>query len=160
MGKPRPSSGRASSWRAISGHRPILRITRRTTSVRHASSWVSARTAPTRRITASSFGKIPTTRDRLLISLLILSSGLFDQIFTQCALGNAVNAMTSALAVSISGPTFGSVLTSWSRTCSHPAETASRSGWAKIVRNSAATMSLCDLGIRASRLRAKWTRHR
>ena len=26
MGKPRPSIGRASSWRAISGHRPILRI--------------------------------------------------------------------------------------------------------------------------------------
>src|SRR4030095_1325868 len=29
-----------------------------------------------------------------------------------------------------------------------------------MVRNSAATMSLCDLGISASRLRAKWTRQR
>lgn len=35
------------------------------------------------RITAASLGKIPTTRDRRLISLLIRSSGLVDQIFDQ-----------------------------------------------------------------------------
>gem|GEM_PF-2259158 len=51
-------------------------------------------------------------------------------------------------------------MASWSRTCSQVACTALASGWAKIVRNSAATMSLWDLGTRASRLRAKWTRQR
>ena len=40
------------------------------------SSWMSARTAPTRRMTAASLGKIPTTRARRLISLLSRSSGL------------------------------------------------------------------------------------
>jgi hypothetical protein len=58
-------------------------------------------------MTASSFGKMPTTRDRRLISLLIRSSGLFDQILIQCALGNAVNASTSVFAASIDGPIFG-----------------------------------------------------
>ena len=60
----------------------------------------------------------------------------------------------------VSGPIFGNALASWSRTCSQVACTALASGWAKIVRNSAATMSLWDLGTRASRLRAKWTRQR
>src|SRR3954451_10682510 len=107
-------------------------------------------------MTAASLGKIPTTRERRLISLLIRSSGLFDQILTQWARGNAANARTSALASSIRGATLGKDRASWSRTSSQAAETAAAFGWAKIVRNTAATMSLCDLGIRASRLRAKW----
>lgn len=53
------------------------------------SSCKSASTAPTRRITAASLGKIPTTRARRLISLFTRSSGLVDQIFDQCDRGNA-----------------------------------------------------------------------
>src|SRR3954462_7697165 len=98
-------------------------------------------------MTAASLGKMPTTRERRLISLLIRSNGLFDQILTQCALGNAANARTSALASSINGPALGNEVASWSRTSSQAADTAAAFGWAKIVRNTAATMSLCDLGI-------------
>ena len=47
------------------------------------SSCCSARTAPTRRITASRFGKIPTTSVRRRISRLSLSVGLFDQVLLQ-----------------------------------------------------------------------------
>ena len=39
--------------------------------------------APTRRSTAGSLGKIPTTLVRRLISLLTRSRGLVDQIFCQ-----------------------------------------------------------------------------
>ena len=95
-----------------------------------------------------------------MISLLTRSSGLVDQILRQCAVGNAVNARTSALASSISGPTLGNRAASWSRTSSQAWLTAAGSGWAKIVRNTAATMSAWVLGTWASRLRAKWTRHR
>ena len=63
--------------------------------------------APTSRMAEASLGKIPTTRDRLLISLLLRSRGLVDQIFCQWALGNAANARTSARAVSMSGPALG-----------------------------------------------------
>src|SRR6188472_1933721 len=107
---------------------------------------MSARTAPTRRITAASLGKMPTTRARRLISLLTRSSGLVDQIFDQCARGNAVNARTSVFASSIRGPIFGKDLVSWSRTSSQVAATVVASGWAKMVRNTAATMSVWDLG--------------
>src|SRR3954453_21258634 len=121
---------------------------------------MSASTAPTRRITAASLGKMPTTRALRLISLLTRSSGLVDQVFDQWARGNAVNARTSAFASSISGPIFGKDLVSWSRTSSQVAATVVASGWAKMVRNTAATMSVWVLGTRASRLRAKWTRQR
>src|SRR5215213_10615792 len=63
---------------------------------------MSSRIAPTRRMTAALFGKIPTTRERRLISLLIRSMGLVDQVLRQCARGNAAKASTSAFAVSIS----------------------------------------------------------
>ena len=63
--------------------------------------------APTRRMAAAWLGKIPTTRERRLISLLIRSRGLVDQIFCQCARGNAAKANTSALAASMSGPVLG-----------------------------------------------------
>src|ERR687897_37941 len=74
--------------------------------------------------------------------------------------GKAVKASTSVFASSISGPILGKAAASWSRTLSQVAATASGFGWAKMVRNTAATMSLWDFGTRASRLRAKWTRHR
>ena len=51
------------------------------------SSCCSESTAPTSRITAASFGKIPTTLVLLLTSLLSLSSGLLDQTFCQCSAG-------------------------------------------------------------------------
>ena len=41
-----------------------------------------------RRIAAASLGKMPTTLERRLISLLSRSSGLFDQILRQCSRGN------------------------------------------------------------------------
>ena len=95
-----------------------------------------------------------------LISLLTRSKGLVDQIFAQCGRGKAVNASTSAFASSISGPILGKPAASWSRTVFQVAEAASGFGWAKIVRNTAATMSLCDFGTNAKRLRAKCTRQR
>lgn len=90
------------------------------------------------RMTAASFGKMPTTWERRLISRLSRSSGLVDQIFLQCALGKALNARTSAFASSISGPTFGNRPAIWSRTCSQVVAIWSGSGWAKMVRNTAA----------------------
>jgi hypothetical protein len=71
-----------------------------------------------------------------------------------------VKAHTSAWASSISGPILGKAAVSWSRTASQVLATVAGSGWAKIVRKTAATMSLWLLGTSASRLRAKWTRQR
>ena len=71
-----------------------------------------------------------------------------------------MKAKTSALASSIRRPILGKPAASWSRTVSQVAETASAVGWAKMVRNTAATMSLCDLGTSASRFLAKCTRQR
>ncbi len=95
------------------------------------SSCRSARTAPTRRTTAASLGKTPTTRDRRLISLFSRSRGLVDQTFDQCALGKPVKASTSVLASSISGPILGKRSVSWSRTASQVLATVVASGWAR-----------------------------
>ena len=121
---------------------------------------MSAKMAPTRRMTAGSLGKMPTTRARRLISLLTRSSGLVDHTLGQWLRGKAVKASTSVLASSISGPILGKAAASWSRTLSQVLATVAASGWAKIVRNTAATMSLWDLGTSANRLRAKCTRQR
>ena len=86
-----------------------------------------------------------------MISLFNRSNGFVDQILRQCAFGNAVKARTSALASSINGPTFGNEAASWSRTSSQALLTAAGSGWAKMVRNTAATMSAWVLGTWASR---------
>lgn len=66
---------------------------------------------------------------RRLISLLIRSSGLVDQILDQR--GNAVKATTSVWRRPAS----------WSRTCSRAAVTVSVSGWANTLRNTAAAVS-------------------
>ena len=87
-------------------------------------------------------------------------TGLVDQILGQWLRGKPVNARTSAFASSISGPILGNAAASWWRTLSQVAATVSASGWAKMVRNTAATMSLCDMGTSASRLRTKCTRQR
>ena len=55
----------------------------------------------------------------------------------------------------ISGAILGNDLVSWSRTSSQVWLTASASGWAKMVRSTAATMSACDFGTWASRFRTK-----
>src|SRR5215203_2726933 len=114
---------------------------------------MSARMAPTRRMTADSLGKMPTTRARRLISLLTRSSGLVDHTFGQWLRGKPVKASTSVLASSINGPILGKAAASWSRTLSQVLATVPASGWAKIVRKTAATMSLWDLGTNANRLR-------
>ncbi len=59
------------------------------------SSCCSARTAPTRRMTEVSLGKIPTTLHRRVISLLSLSSGFVEAILDQRVLGNSAQAVTS-----------------------------------------------------------------
>jgi len=64
---------------------------------------------------------IPSTRERRLISLLIRSMGLVDQILRQCARGNAAKASTSAFAVSISGPVLGQRAANSSRALSQAA---------------------------------------
>src|SRR3546814_2338475 len=61
-----------------------------------SSCW-SRSTAPTRRMTEASSGKIPTTLERRLISLLIRSSGFVDAILRQCARGNRSEEHTSEL---------------------------------------------------------------
>jgi len=70
---------------------------------------------------------------------LTLSS--VDHTLAQCALGKAVKASTSARPASMRAPILGKRAASWSRTWSQVAATVSGSGWAKIVRNTAATMS-------------------
>lgn len=81
-----------------------------------------------------------------MISLFSRSRGLVDQILRQCARGKVLNARPSALASSISGPIFGNRAAIWSRTWSQVVAIASARGWAKIVRNTAATISTCPLG--------------
>src|SRR3954464_3216099 len=103
---------------------------------------MAASTAPTRRMTAASFGKMPTTRARRLISLFTRSNGFVDHTFPQCARGNEVNANPSAFAASISGPILGKPVASWSRTVSQVPDTACGGGWAKMVRNTAAALCL------------------
>jgi DNA-binding CsgD family transcriptional regulator len=62
------------------------------------SSWDSMTTAVVRCRNAAGSGKISTTSARRLISLFSRSMGLLDQVFCQCAFGNAVNARTAVLA--------------------------------------------------------------
>jgi hypothetical protein len=61
-----------------------------------------ARTAPTRRLTAAGLGKIPTTRERRLISLLIRSSGSVDE-----ALGEGRERADLCYGIVILDPIFG-----------------------------------------------------
>ena len=59
--------------------------------------------APTNRMAEASLGKIPTTRDRRIISLLMRSRGLVDQIFCHWALGKPAKARTSVLCCTADG---------------------------------------------------------
>ena len=71
-----------------------------------------------RRMAAASLGKIPTTLERRLISLLSRSSGLFDQILRQCSRGNEAKATTSVRASRRDSAAFGNRLSRMSVTSS------------------------------------------
>ena len=111
-------------------------------------------------MTAASFGKMPTTSVRRLISLLSRSSGLFDQIWRQwlvreCQVGEHVGLgiveqggepwEADAEAVGDLAPLLAGL---------------AGSGWAKTVRIVAATISAAALGTSARAFRMKWTRQR
>ena len=78
-----------------------------------------------------------------------------DQIFCQWAAGNAQKARISSLASAMRGSIFAKLATSWSLTRSQASTTASGSGCAKMVLNTAAAMCWWLRGTRASRLRMK-----
>jgi hypothetical protein len=92
------------------------------------SSCMSARMAPTRRMTAGSLGNIPPRGSALDLPLLTRSSVLVLPILGQCGRGNAVNASTSVFALSIRVPIFGNRPASWPRTSSQLAATVAGSG--------------------------------
>ena len=104
-------------------------------------------TAVTRRSRAASLGKMPTTLVRRLISPWSRSSGLVDQILRQCAVGNALNAEQVLAGVGehvgddgeLAGEHRGDLVELGGDVCS-------ASGWAKIVRIAAATISRGGLG--------------
>lgn len=84
---------------------------------RFHSSFCSARTAPTSRMTAVRSGKMPTTSVRRQISLFSRSCGLFDQICRQISRGKAVNASSSCWAASRCSAALGNLASNASRTC-------------------------------------------
>ena len=67
--------------------------------------WV--RTARTRRLTAAGLGKIPTTRERRLISLLIRSSGFVDQVSAGAPWGEGGEREDLCYGIVITDPIFG-----------------------------------------------------
>ena len=110
--------------------------------------------------TAASLGKIPTTLVRRLISPLSRSSGFVDQILRQCASGKPVNAQEVGLGVGEHRGDVGELRPQGGDDLVQLCGTAAASGWAKIVRTAAATMSPEPLGTLANTLRMKCTRQR
>ena len=111
------------------------------------SSWVSTSTDPARRSSAAGLGKTPTTSVRRLISLFTRSSGFVDQIFFQCATGKSANAVTSMAAAAQHLFDFGNLAAQHAGDdVELLADVGSASGWAKIVRIAAATISAWPLG--------------
>src|SRR5688500_2845855 len=64
----------------------VMRAERRHPLTRPTVAMASSIRAPTNRITASSFGKMPTTSARRLISLFSRSRGFVEAICAQCSL--------------------------------------------------------------------------
>jgi hypothetical protein len=85
---------------------------------------------------AASFGKMPTTSVRRLISPLTRSSGIVECSFARCRRGKVMWASTSGSASSISAATFGR---SWSATRRHCCLALIASSWAKAVATKAGT---------------------
>ena len=100
---------------------------------------------------------MPTTRARRLISLLSRSIGLVDQILVQWLRGKRGEGQHFGFRVVHQWADLGEGGWPAGHGPRPRPATGSASGWANTVRNTAATMSLWDLGTRASRLRAKWT---
>ena len=110
---------------------------------------------------AASLGKMPTTSVRRLISLLTRSSGLVQPHLAPVARAGRRRrrrCRARPRPASLRRPGTGG------RACRRSRRAARRrrraSGWAKIVRIAAATISAVPLGTRASTLRRKWTRQR
>jgi hypothetical protein len=95
-----------------------------------------------------------------LISLFKRSSGLVDQTFFQWLGGNEAKAnSSSALSRSIVS-SLGNCRPSIPAIMSSCSWTWAASGWAKMVRIAAATISAEPLGTRARTFLRKWTRQR
>ena len=69
------------------------------------SSFCSRSSAPTKRVMAGSFGKMPTTSVRRLISALSRSNGSVEWIWTRCAFGKLMNAGSSNQPLRRASPT-------------------------------------------------------
>src|SRR3954471_15414203 len=72
-----------------------------------------------RLMTAGSFGKMPTTSARRLISRLSRSSGFVEAICAQCSRGKAMYMSTSSCEACISSASLGKRSRSVSATCRH-----------------------------------------
>src|SRR3954467_2070022 len=116
--------------------------------------------APTSLMTAGSFGKMPTTSERRLISRLSRSSGFVEAIWTQCSRGKAMYTSTSSREPSIRSASLGKRSRKASATEAHCARAASAVSWAKIVFSRATTAGRCFGCTCASALRIQCTRQR
>src|SRR3954468_18530825 len=116
--------------------------------------------APTSRTTAGSFGKMPTTSARRLISRLSRSSGFVEAIWAQCSRGKLMYTSTSSREASMSSASLGKRSRSVSATCRHWAWAASAASCAKIVFSRATAAGRCFGCTRASALRIQCTRQR
>ena len=101
-------------------------------------SFCSSRMAPTSRTIAASFGNMPTTFVRRLISPFGRSIGLVECSFTQCAGAKSMYARTSSSASSINVASFGRLGRICSVTLRHCAFAAALVSCAKIVPMKAA----------------------
>lgn len=126
------------------------------------SSLCSARMAPTRRVTAPRFGKIPTTSLRRRISLFNRSCGsLLERIFAQCSRGNAAKAEMSSAASSTKVAASAKPV-AFRRSTTSPScdQVVSASGCSKIERTGVATIPQEAFGTLEAGLAMKWVRQR
>ena len=123
------------------------------------SSVCSPMRAPTKRRTDASLGKMPTTRDRRLISRFSRSIGFVLAICGQCSCGNDMNSSTSSSARSMRSCTFGNRVPTLSADSRHCLIASAWVSCTKAVRITAATIWCWGRGTWASALRMKWTRH-
>ena len=88
---------------------------------------------------AASFGKIPATAERRLISVFTRSREWVELICAQCFLGKSMSARTSSRAASIMAPSRSFFTRSASAKASHWASASALVSWTKIVLSIAAT---------------------
>ncbi len=104
-------------------------------------SFRSTRIAPVSRVTAFSWGKMPTTLVFRLISPWRHSSGLVTHSLARCAAGKVSEARTSCSASSSRAASYGTSCLSWSATRSPWAEALAASSWAQTVATQAALLA-------------------